>query len=98
MTVVDKNGLLRILDTGDVLYNIFEVFVRIFVHFLPAICTPIGIEPPFMYLLQLITNKTPFILNKDGEKVSANNVIRYMYKHVYDMRHMLTMVIVPFTI
>lgn len=98
MTVVDKNGLLQILDTGDVSYNIFDAFVRVFAHFLSDICTPMGIEPPFMSLLQLMTNKTPFILNKDGEKITVNNVIRYMYKHGYDMRHMLTMGIVPFTI
>lgn len=98
MTAIDKNGVLQIVDIGEGSYNIFSAFVKVFAHFLSDICSPMGIAPPFMSLLQLITGKTPFILGKSGEKVSANNVIRFMYKHGYDMRHMMTMGIVPLTV
>jgi len=72
MTIVDKNGVLKVVDVGQGSFNIFSAFIKVFAHLLSDICTPMGIAPPFMPLLQLITGKTPFILNKNGEKITAN--------------------------
>jgi len=97
-TVIDKNGVMHILDVGNGSLNIFSAFIKVFAHFISDICTPAGVAPPFMSMIQLCTGKSPFILRKNGEKVTFNNLVRYMYRHGYDMRHMLTMGIVPFIV
>lgn len=97
-TIIDKNGVLQIISSGDKSFGIFSALLKEFAHLLSDICTKQGIAPPFMPLLQLITGKTPFILRKNGEKVGLNNVVRFMYRHGYDMRHMMTMSIVPLTV
>ena len=94
-TVIDKNGILHILDVGNNSLNFFGAFIKVFAHLLSDVFTSAGIAPPFMSILQLCTGKSPFILRKNGEKVTFNNLVRFMYKHGYDMRHMLTMGIVP---
>ena len=94
-TVIDKNGVLHILDVGTGSLNFLGAFIKVFAHFLSDVFTSVGVAPPFMSILQLCTGKSPFILRKNGEKVTFNNLVRFMYKHGYDVRHMLTMGIVP---
>lgn len=98
MTVIDKNGLIKVISNGDGTLNIFSAFIKVFAHLLSDICTKAGIAPPFMSLLELCTGKSPFILKAGGAKVSFNEVARFMYSNGYDMRHMLTMGIVPLTV
>lgn len=97
-TVIDKNGVLHVLDVGDSSINILGAFIKVFAHFISDVFTSAGIAPPFLSILQLCTGKSPFILKENGERVTFNNLVRFMYKHGYDMRHMLTMSIVPMVI
>ena len=96
-TFADKNGNLIIAEnlsaTPD--NNLFLAFIKVFLHLLSDAFTKAGVPPPFFTLLQLIKAKSPFVLGNSGETVSWTNVARYMYKHGYDLRHFLTMGIVP---
>jgi hypothetical protein len=97
MTVIDKNGILHVVKTGEGTFNLIEAFIKVFAHLLSDIFTKAGVQPPFFSLLQLLSGKSPFILRENGEKVSYTNVVRFMYKHGYDLRHFATMGIVPLT-
>lgn len=98
MTVIDKNGIIKAISNGEGNLNIFSAFIKVFAHLLSDICTRAGIAPPFISLLELCTGKSPFILKAGGTKVSFNDVARFMYSNGYDMRHMITMGIVPLTV
>lgn len=101
MTVIDKHGKLNFLDRKNENFtekNIFIAFTKVFAHLLSDIFTTTGIQPPFFTVLQLINGKSPFILDKNGERVSYTNVARYMYKNGYTMEHFLTMSLVPLII
>lgn len=99
-TFIDKFGNLIIAKnlsaTPD--NNFFSAFIKVFLHLLSDVFTKAGIPPPFFTLLQLVKAKSPFVLGKSGETVSWTNVARYMYRHGYDLRHFLTMGIVPASI
>ena len=90
-TIIDKNGMLQVMQNGEGTYNIFEAFLKFFAHLLSDVFTKTGLPCPFMSLLQLCAGESPFILRKNGEKVSFTDVARFMYKHGYDMRHFATM-------
>lgn len=96
-TFADKYGNLIIAEnlsaTPD--NNLFPAFIKVFLHLLSDAFTKAGVPPPFFTLLQLIKAESPFVLGKSGETVSWTNVARYMYRHGYDLRHFLTMGIVP---
>jgi hypothetical protein len=101
VTAIDKNGVIRVVQVcagQDGVFCLFEALLKVFCHLLSDICTTKGLPVPFMTLLECITGKSPFALGKSGEKVSYTNVVRFLYQHGYDMRHMLTMGIEPFFI
>ncbi len=101
VTAIDKNGVVQVVQVyagKDSAFYLFEALLKVFCHLLSDICTSTGLPVPFMALLECITGKTPFILDKSGEKVSCTELVRVLYKNGYDMRHMLTMGIEPFFI
>lgn len=101
VTAIDKNGAIHVVKVcagGDGAFCLFEALLKVFCHLLSDICTTKGLPVPLMTLLECITGKSPFVLGKSGEKVSYTNLVRFLYQHGYDMRHMLTMGIEPFFI
>lgn len=94
-TIIDKNGLVQILNGWEGSFNIFESFLKVFAHLLSDVFTSTGLPCPFMSLLQLCTGKSPFILKENGEKVTFTDVARFMYSNGYDLRHFATMGIEP---
>lgn len=98
MTIVDKNGVVNVVQTGEKNFNAFEAFIKTIAHILSDVTTPAGIQPPFFSLLQTIKLDTNLILKKDGEMVSTTDIVRFMYSNGYDLRHFVTMSIVPFII
>jgi len=94
-TIIDQYGQLHVLQNGDITYNLFEAFLKVFAHLLSDVFTKTGLPCPFMSLLQLCTGKSPFALRENGEKVSFTDVARFLYANGYDMRHFATMGIEP---
>ena len=61
--------------------------------------TPMGIQPPFFSLVQLILGKSPFEIREgSGVRVSWTDLARYMYANGYDCRHFVAMGLVPATV
>ena len=98
MTMVDKNGIVNVVQTGEKNFNVFEAFIKTVAHILSDVTTPAGIQPPFFSLLQTIKLDTNLTLGKNGQTVNVNDIVRFMYSNGYDLRHFATMSIVPFVI
>jgi hypothetical protein len=98
-TYIDKHGdMVKIAKAPTDPTSLAEAFLKVFLHLLSDVGTPAGLQPPFFTLLQLVKTESPFVLKEGGEEVSWTNVARYMYVHGYDMRHFVTMGIVPATV
>ncbi len=97
-TFIDKHGNLKRIDKAVSPEGLIVAFLKVFLHLLSDVCTSAGIQPPFFTLLQLVKTKSPFVLGPSGERVSWTDVARYMYTHGYDLRHFVTMGVVPATI
>jgi hypothetical protein len=99
-TFIDKYGALKIarnLSYGPET-DVFEAVIKVVLHLLSDGFTRAGLQPPFFSLLQLLNVESPFSLGPSAEKVSWTNLARYMYVHGYDLRHYLTMGLVPATV
>lgn len=94
-TYIDKNGDLLRIGTSMSPEGLNVAFLKVFLHLLSDVGTSAGIQPPFFTLLQLVRTRSPFVLGPSGERVSWTDVARYMYTHGYDLRHFVTMGIVP---
>lgn len=97
-TFVDKNGALVVLDKGIPAEPLTTAFLKVFLHLLSDVCTSAGVPPPFFSLLQLVRARSPFVLGPSGQRVAWTDVARYMYTHGYDLRHFVTMGVVPATV
>jgi hypothetical protein len=69
-------------------------------HLLSDFYTPAGVPPPLFSLLQVGRVQSPFMLPSRSpeptrEKVTWTHAARYMYVHGYDLRHFVTMALVP---
>lgn len=94
-TYIDKNGDWVRLATSMSPEGLTTAFLKVFLHLLSDMGTSAGIQPPFFTLLQLVKEKSPFVLGPSGQRVSWTDVARYMYGNGYDLRHFATMGIVP---
>lgn len=94
-TYIDKDGNLLRVGASMSPETLTVAFLKVFLHLLSDVCTSAGLQPPFFTLLQLVKAKSPFVLGPSGETVSWTNVARYMYTHGYDLRHFVTMGVVP---
>ena len=85
-TVVDNNGLLRVLvNPND--YPVHEKFMSLvyyFGHLLSDVCTARGLPVPGMILTQ-------FFRNGLDDKKSVGAVVEQMYQDGYDFRHLASM-------
>jgi hypothetical protein len=94
-TYIDKNGDLLRVGTSMEPEDLAAAFLKVFLHLLSDVGTSAGVQPPLFTLLQLVKGKSPFVLGPLGERVSWTDLARYMYAHGYDLRHFLTMGVVP---
>jgi hypothetical protein len=94
-TYIDKNGDMLRIPTSMSPEGLNVAFLKVFLHLLSDVGTSAGIQPPFFTLLQLVKTKSPFVLGPTGVKVTWTDVARYMYSHGYDLRHFVTMGVVP---
>lgn len=92
VTAIDVNGKFQVIKTVDVDDPIKLLFAPVFWlgHIISDICTPMGIQIPGWGLLQILQ------VGSFGEKErTIADLSRYMYLQGYDIRHFLTMSIVP---
>ena len=92
VTAIDVHGKFQVIKTVDVDDPIKLLFPPVFWlgHIISDLCTPMGIEIPGWGLLQTLQ------IGSFGEKErTIADLSRYMYLQGYDMRHFLTMSIVP---
>lgn len=92
VTAIDVHGKFQVIKTVDVDDPIKLLFAPVFWlgHIISDLCTPMGIEIPGWGLLQILQ------IGSFGEKErTIADLSRYMYLEGYDMRHFLTMSIVP---
>ena len=100
-TFVDKTGGLQIDKmvteriTGDSIVEIPEAIVKVVLHYLSDVFTERGLPAPFLAQLQFLQAPSGLTLRENGNIVSINELVRYMYTNGYDFRHFLTMAIVP---
>ena len=94
-TYIDKHGDVVRLGTSMSPGSLTVAFLKVFLHLISDVGTSAGIPPPLFTLLQLVKAKSPFVLGPSGERVSWTDVARYMYAHGYDLRHFVTMGVVP---
>ena len=66
-----------------------------FLHLLSDVGTATSLPPPLFSLLQIGQIQSPFALEAGGEKVRWTDVARHMYRRGYDLRHFVSMAIVP---
>jgi|BioPla2DNA2_1021312.scaffolds.fasta_scaffold49323_2 hypothetical protein len=91
MTVLDKNGLVRVVKTFNpkTSQKVFAPLIW-FAHIISDVCTSAGIPIPGWAFLQFAQ------FGKLGPKDrSVADISRWMYMNGYDLRHFLTMSIVP---
>lgn len=94
-TYIDKNGDLFRVPTSMSPEGPISAFLKVFLHLLSDVGTNAGIPPPLFSLVQLVRARSPFALGPSGVEVPWTDVARYMYSHGYDLRHFLTMGVVP---
>ena len=92
VTTINPHGKFKVIKTVDVDDPIKLLFAPVFWlgHIISDLCTPMGIEIPGWGLLQILQ------VGSFGEKErTIADISRYMYLQGYDIRHFLTMSIVP---
>ena len=97
-TFIDRNGAWQVI--GNIpghppTSNVVEALLKVIVHGLSDVFTKQGIPAPFMGLFQLLGVDSGFVVRKGGDSVSIRDLTRYMYSNGYDLRHFMTMAIVP---
>jgi len=97
---IDEHGnIIVALKEGYEPVDFIEAFNRVFLHLLSDVFTPMGIQPPFFSLAQLVPGTSPFEIRGDpGVQVSWTDLARYMYANGYDFRHFISMGLVPATV
>ena len=78
---------------GDV--GNMEALVMNVCHSFSDVFTPQGLPAPFLAQLQMIRANSGISLEKGGKSVSVTKLVGHMYDNGYDLRHFLTMSIVP---
>ena len=95
-TFVDPSGAWQVVKfSGGTRPDPLQSLVKVIVHGFSDVFTSQGLPPPFLSVLQLVNVNSGFTLQKGGAPVSVTNLIRYMYSNGYDLRHFVTMAIVP---
>ena len=79
----------------DPTINVPEAIVRVIAHGFSDVFTPKGLPAPFMGLFQLLGFDSGFVVSKGGGSLSVQDLTRYMYSNGYDLRHFMSMAIVP---
>jgi len=93
-TLIDRTGVVHVLTGGEAA-SLPMAVVKLVAHLLSDIPTKVGLPPPFFTALQLITADTPVALGKSAKTQNVADVSRWMYGQGYDLRHFLSMSIVP---
>ena len=94
-TYVDKEG--RILRQRNVNFDqvrLPRALMREMLHLASDFYDPDGVPAPLFGLLQIGALPTPFRIG-ESRRQSLTAVAKYMYMSGYDMRHFVTMAIVP---
>lgn len=94
-TYVDHLGNIVQVATNMAPADLTTALLKQVAHLLSDVFTPAGLPAPLFSLLQLVKTESPFALWKDGPQVPWTDVARDMYRNGYDLRHFLTMGIVP---
>ena len=100
-TFVDSSGRFQVIDRsnygdgGGTQPDLLHALVKVIVHGFSDVFTKQGLPAPFLSVLQLVNVDSGFKLKKGGPSVSVTNLVRYMYSNGYDLRHFMTMAIVP---
>lgn len=94
-TYVDHLGNIVQAATNMAPADLTTALLKQVAHLLSDVFTPAGLPAPLFSLLQLVKTESPFALWKDGPQVPWTDVARDMYRNGYDLRHFLTMGIVP---
>ncbi|MCY4554901.1 MAG: hypothetical protein OXF79_00630 [Chloroflexi bacterium] len=97
-TYVDGQSRLQVVGNGDTAVSALEIpnaIVKVILHYLSDAFTSTGLPAPFLAQIQRIQADSGFTLEKGGNTVSVNELTRHMYRNGYDLRHFLTMAIVP---
>lgn len=100
-TFVDDQGRFRVYEkvlkdtsTADPMLTIPDAIVKVILHYLSDAFTKKGLPAPFMAQIQRIQADSGLAL-ETADTVSINELTRHMYSNGYDLRHFLTMAIVP---
>lgn len=100
-TFVDSSGRFQVIDGPKYDYvcgtqsDLLQALVKVIAHGFSDVFTEQGLPAPFLSSLQLVNVNSDFSLKKGGPSVSVTNLVRYMYSNGYDLRHFMTMAIVP---
>ena len=97
-TFVDDQGRLQVNGNTDTAVSVLEIpdaIVKVILHYLSDSFTSTGLPAPFLAQIQRIQADSGFTLERGGNTVSVNDLTRHMYRNGYDVRHFLTMAIVP---
>lgn len=100
-TLIDSKGAWQVITpemrTGTVesVNNPIQALMLVFAHFFSDVFTPTGLPAPFMTVLQSVNVNTGISVRDGGAPLQMPDLIRHMYGQGYDLRHFMTMAIVP---
>lgn len=100
-TFVDQFGRFQVIDRSNYGYgggtepDLLQALVKVIAHGFSDVFTAKGLPAPFLSVLQLVNVNSGVTLRKGGPSVSVTHLVRYMYSNGYDLRHFMTMAIVP---
>ena len=100
-TLIDKTGQWRVITAdqrqGSVtaVSNPLEAVVLVAVHLFSDVFTKQGLPVPFAAALQSLKLPTGIRVSPTGEALDLGNLTRYLYAQGYDLRHFVTLSLVP---
>ncbi|MGA1601587.1 MAG: hypothetical protein ACO4CG_04780 [Prochlorothrix sp.] len=100
-TLIDKAGHWRVITAeqrqGSVnsVSNPFEALVLVAVHLFSDVFSKQGLPVPFAAALQSLTIPTGVSVGSSGGNLNLGDLTRYMYAQGYDLRHFMTLSVVP---
>ena len=100
-TLIDKMGHWRVITAeqrqGSVttVSNPLDAVILVAVHLFSDVFTKQGLPVPFAAALQSLKLPTGISVKPNGENLDLGNLTRYMYAQGYDLRHFVTLSLVP---
>lgn len=100
-TLIDRHGQWQVITadmrTGTASYanNPIQALMLVFSHFFSDMFSSAGLPAPGMTALQSFNFNTGVSVKEGGAPLQMPDLIRHMYGEGYDLRHFMTMGIVP---